>query len=164
MRLQTSYLQSSESNVIEFMFSTELRFLFDGNITPAELSGSHQGVGTPPWPSWPVFIYAAVMFGFAFSMLHAAYNGARNYYLAHIDSEPWRHAVDARFDEQEISEIRAHRFWRSVAPDFGHWMVISFLMLASMALPTVGSLFLSALLYAVGLLVISWLKPPARPA
>jgi hypothetical protein len=164
MRLQTSYLPSSASNVIEFMFSSELRFLFDGNITPAQLSGSHEGVGTPPWPSWPVFIYAAVMFGFAFSMLHAAYNKARDYYLAHIDSEAWRRAVDASFDEQEIRYIRTHRFWRSVAPDFGHWAIMSSLMLASMALPTIGSLFLSGLLYAVGLLVIRWLKPMVRSA
>jgi hypothetical protein len=150
MRVQTAYLQTTEPNVISFMFSGELGLFGHENISSAQTIIPHEGSGTPPWPSWPVFIYAAVMFGFALSMLRTAYNAVTAYHLAHIDSDEGR---------EEIHRTRSDSFLRSVTPDFVHWTIISLLMLASMVRPTVGSFFFGALIYAASLFVLRQLKP-----
>jgi hypothetical protein len=134
------------------MFSTELGIFGYENIVPAQIATAGGGVEAPPWPSWPVFIYAAVMFGFAFSMLRTAYNNVMAYHLALSSAE------------SPISNMLAAPFLRSVVPDFGHWTIISLLMLASMVRPTIGSFFVGALLYAAALFVSRQFKPAMRSA
>jgi hypothetical protein len=105
---------------------------------------------TSAWTCWVVFLYALVVFGVTLSLLQAAYNKAKDHVLATGDA-----------DVRDAQGLTSDGFWRSVAPSLGHWLTVTLLMAASIALPMVGSLFVLGLLCAVVPIAWRWWRSTA---
>lgn len=148
MRLEAYYLSTPISNIFQAMFSTEagmLRQWTRAATAPAEYTVS---MVTSAWTCWGVFLYAAVIFGVALSLLQSAYNNARD------------HALSA--DEVENTQVSVpNGFWGSVAPSLGHWIIVTLLMATSIVFPMTGSLFVFSLLCAIVPVACRWSKSTA---
>jgi hypothetical protein len=132
------------------MFATE-RSLLHG-AAPASAGDVPVVLVTSAWTCWPVFIYATVVVFVAFSLLQAAYSNTRNRWLAESEGET---PVAATPPDD-------NRFWRAVAPSFGHWAAVSLLLILSITFPTIGSLLVLSLFCVVTPILWRWLKPSKK--
>jgi len=136
MRLQAAYLQAPENNVLQFLFSAEWRLLLPNNAGIGDLSSGRLAPAT--WAAWLIFIYAAVIFGLSLSLLRATYHNARDYFIAHNAAELQPSENKARLAED--------RFFKLAVPYFGHHLVAFVLMLVSVAVPSLGLVFIVGIL------------------
>jgi len=153
-RVQATYLMGPDRNIFQFMFSTELDLLHGAAPGPATVEAGK--IVTSAWMSWPVFIYAAVIFGLTILLLQAAYVNARAYSL--------RQAASSDVDREAIERSAAGGFWRSVAPTLGQWVIVVVLMAASLAFPMTGSLLVAGVLCIAVPAALRWRRSVAEMA
>jgi hypothetical protein len=148
MSLQAYYLETPAPNVFHAMFATEIDLFqrWSGGISsPPDYSVA---AVTSGWTCWAVFFYAALLFGITLSLLLAALSNAK-------DNSPSNPRTDTAEDSQAFSY---DSFWRYIAPTLTHWLLITVLMVATMARPMIGSLFIVTVLCIVIPIARDWFR------
>ena len=143
-RVQSTYVMSTAPNIFRYMFATELDFVHGA---PVSATAAPVKLVTSSWVAWPIFIFAAVMFGLALLLLQSAYANAR----ANSRRQPT--------DLQLAGDEADGGFWQSVAPSIAQWVAVVVLMTASLAFPQTGSLLIAGVLCMVSPAVLRRSKP-----
>ena len=164
MQLQAAYLKSPATNILSFMFSGESRLV--GGLLHGGLSDAAAATQplmrvdvTSAFTSWPVAVYALLMFTVYIGLLQNTYSNAKDYYLRHIDVATWREQVGLPYDAREIERIRAQTFLDAVMPTYKHLAVLTAGAVASAVAPRFGTLLVATLCYAAGRVLLLRHRP-----
>ena len=171
MRLQSAYLTSNETNVIEYMFSGERALLraWSGGFAVSGFSPHPGTSATSAGTSWAVAVYAFLMFSGSLSLIYVAFNNSKNYFLSHLRDAEWRRQARVLVDHPEqvdalAGKVKDERFLSSVLPYPGSYLLIAAGLFISAAQPKFGSLLLLTLLFGIGHLLLRHGKSPGGNA
>ena len=160
MQLQASYLKETDKNIFEFMFSGELTILHHlfsfADVGSASQTNSilHIDV-TSSFTSWPVAIYALLMFTVYIVLLQNAHSNAKGYYLDHINLQEWRARMGLQLDAREIDVVRSQTFIDGALPAHKHFALLTIGAVMSCIVPQFGSVVIVTLCYAAARVFLS---------